>query len=44
MQFVDDIVFFDETCDGVNNRLEVWRQTPKSKGCKLSKTKTKYLE
>ncbi|KAG5579910.1 hypothetical protein H5410_050537 [Solanum commersonii] len=28
----------------VNATLEVWRQTPKSKGFKLSKTKTEYLD
>nr|XP_009779395.1 PREDICTED: uncharacterized protein LOC104228611 [Nicotiana sylvestris] len=30
--------------DGVNEKLEVWRQTLESKGFKLSKTKTEYLE
>uniref|UniRef100_A0A1U7VNV3 Uncharacterized protein LOC104215459 n=1 Tax=Nicotiana sylvestris TaxID=4096 RepID=A0A1U7VNV3_NICSY len=29
---------------GVNERLEVWRQTLESKGFKLSSTKTEYLE
>ncbi|XP_070050175.1 uncharacterized protein [Nicotiana tomentosiformis] len=44
MLFGDDIVLIDETRDGVNERLEVWRQTLESKGFKLSRTKTKYLE
>ncbi|XP_059306150.1 uncharacterized protein LOC132057526 [Lycium ferocissimum] len=44
MLFTDDIVFIDELRSGVNARLEVWRQTLESKGFKLSRTKTKYLE
>nr|XP_009618780.1 uncharacterized protein LOC104110918 [Nicotiana tomentosiformis]XP_016501536.1 PREDICTED: uncharacterized protein LOC107819876 [Nicotiana tabacum] len=28
----------------VNDKLEVWRQTLKSKGFKLSRTKTEYME
>lgn len=34
----------DETRSGVNYKLEVWRQILKSKGFKLSKTETKYLD
>ncbi|XP_059291209.1 uncharacterized protein LOC132044724 [Lycium ferocissimum] len=44
MLFSDDIVLIDESWSGVNARLEVWRQTLESKGFKLSRTKTKYLE
>ncbi|XP_070011302.1 uncharacterized protein [Nicotiana sylvestris] len=44
MLFVDDIVFIDESRIDVNERLEVWRQSLESKGFKLSRTKTKYLE
>nr|XP_009599585.1 uncharacterized protein LOC104095213 [Nicotiana tomentosiformis] len=44
MLFADDIVLIDETRRGVNVKLEVWRQTLESKGFKLSRTKTKYLE
>nr|XP_033510141.1 uncharacterized protein LOC117274918 [Nicotiana tomentosiformis] len=44
MLFTDDIVLIDETRGGVNDRLEVWRYTLESKGFKLSKTKTEYLE
>ncbi|XP_070050827.1 uncharacterized protein [Nicotiana tomentosiformis] len=44
MLFSDDIVLIDETRSGVNARLGVWRQTLESKGFKLSKTKTEYLE
>ncbi|XP_070005985.1 secreted RxLR effector protein 78-like [Nicotiana sylvestris] len=44
MLFADDIVLIDESRAGVNERLEVWRQTLESKGFKLSRTKTEYLE
>ncbi|XP_016476031.1 uncharacterized protein LOC107797642 [Nicotiana tabacum] len=44
MLFADNIVLIDETRNGVNARLEVWRQTLEYKGFKLSRTKTKYLE
>ncbi|OIT37496.1 dna mismatch repair protein msh6 [Nicotiana attenuata] len=44
MLFADDIVLIDETRVGVNERLEVWRQTLESKGSKLSRSKTKYVE
>ncbi|XP_060178388.1 uncharacterized protein LOC132608378 [Lycium barbarum] len=44
MLFADDIVLIDESRSGVNARLEVWRQTLESKGFKLSRTKTEYIE
>nr|XP_016459241.1 PREDICTED: uncharacterized protein LOC107782821 [Nicotiana tabacum] len=44
MLFADDIVLINETRDGVNARLEVWRHTLESKGFKLSWSKTEYLE
>nr|XP_033512282.1 uncharacterized protein LOC108945319 [Nicotiana tomentosiformis] len=44
MMFADDIVLIDETRGGVNKILEVWRQALESKGFKLSRTKTEYLE
>ncbi|XP_070005767.1 uncharacterized protein [Nicotiana sylvestris] len=44
MLFADDIVLIDETRTGVNEILEVWRQTLESKGFKLSRSKTEYLE
>ncbi|KAG5620557.1 hypothetical protein H5410_005775 [Solanum commersonii] len=34
----------DEMCRGINDRMEVWRQTIESKGFRPSRTKTKYLE
>ncbi|XP_070035700.1 uncharacterized protein [Nicotiana tomentosiformis] len=37
-------ILIDETRAGVNVRLEEWRQALESKGFKLSRTKTEYLE
>ncbi|KAG5611180.1 hypothetical protein H5410_022461 [Solanum commersonii] len=42
--FADNIALIDETCGEVDARLEVWRQILESKGFKLTKTKTEYLE
>ncbi|PHT52263.1 Nuclear pore complex protein [Capsicum baccatum] len=44
MLFANDVVLIDETRGGVNDKLEVWRQTLESKGFWLSRTKTEYLE
>ncbi|XP_070009793.1 uncharacterized protein [Nicotiana sylvestris] len=44
MLFVGDVASIDETRGGINEKLEVWRQTLESKGFKLSRTKTEYLE
>ena len=44
MLFADDIVLVDETRAGINAKLEVWRQTLESRGFRLSKAKTKYVE
>ncbi|XP_070009448.1 uncharacterized protein [Nicotiana sylvestris] len=44
MLFADDIVLINEMWGGINERLEILRQSLESKGFKLSKTKTKYLE
>ena len=44
MLFADDIVLIDETRTKVNDRLEAWRHALESKGFKLSRTKTEYLE
>ncbi|XP_075093708.1 uncharacterized protein LOC107820127 [Nicotiana tabacum] len=44
MLFADDIVLINETRGGVNTKLEVWRQMLESKGFKLSRSKTEYLE
>src|SRR4051794_23650859 len=42
--FADDIVLVDETREGVNRKLELWRESLESKGFKLSRTKTEYVE
>ncbi|XP_070047327.1 uncharacterized protein [Nicotiana tomentosiformis] len=44
MLFADDIVMINEMRGGVNARLEVLRQALESKGFKLSRSKTEYLE
>lgn len=44
MIFVDDIVLLDESRAGVGRKLEVWRETLESKGFKLGRTKTEYVE
>ncbi|XP_070006864.1 uncharacterized protein [Nicotiana sylvestris] len=44
MLFADNIILIDEIRGGVNERLEVWRQALESKGFRLSRTKTEYLE
>lgn len=43
MLFADDIVLVDESRDGVNAKLERWREALKSKGFKISRTKTEYM-
>ena len=40
----NDIVLVDETRAGVNAKLELWRQTLESRGFRLSRAKTKYME
>jgi len=42
MLFVDDIVLIDETRQGVNDKLELWRHTLESKGFRVSRSKTEY--
>ncbi|KAF3653221.1 putative pre-mRNA-processing factor 6-like [Capsicum annuum] len=42
--FADDVVLIDEMRGCVNDKLEVWRQTLESKGFRLSRSKTEYLE
>ncbi len=43
MMFADNIVLIDETGEGVNRNLELWRSILESKGFKLSRTKTEYM-
>jgi hypothetical protein len=44
MLFADDVVLIDESRIGVDNKLELWRQTLESKGFKLSRSKTEYMK
>ena len=44
MLFADDIVLVDETRAVVNAKLELWRPTLESRGFKLSRDKTEYME
>ena len=44
MFFADDIVLMAETKIKVNAKLELWRETLESKGLKISRNKTKYME
>ena len=41
--FADDVVLVDESREGVNRKLELWRRTLESKGFRLSRTKTEYM-
>ena len=43
MLFADDIILIDESSEGVNTKLERWRDTLEAKGFKLSRSKTEYL-
>ena len=43
MLFADDIVLIDESREGVNTKLERWRDTLEAKGFRLSRSKTEYL-
>ena len=44
MLFAYDIVFVDETRHGVNSKLEIWRDSSKSKGFRLSRSKTDCMK
>ena len=43
MLLADDVVLIDETREGVNTKIERWRDTLEVKGFKLSRSKTQYL-
>jgi hypothetical protein len=43
MLFADDVVLVDDSRMGVNRKSELWRQTLKSKGFRLSRTKIEYM-
>ncbi|KAJ7949585.1 Retrovirus-related Pol polyprotein LINE-1 [Quillaja saponaria] len=44
MLFADDIVLVDETREGLNSKLGMWRNALESKGLRLNRTKTEYME
>ncbi|KAM2752269.1 hypothetical protein EV2_001336 [Malus domestica] len=44
MLFADDIVLIDETQEGVNAKLNLWREVLEYKGLRLSRSKTEYME
>ena len=44
MLFADDIVLISETKEWVNKKLELWRQTLKVRGFRLSRWKIEYIE
>ncbi|MES8240490.1 reverse transcriptase domain-containing protein, partial [Cutibacterium acnes] len=44
MLFTDDVVLIDETREGVNAKLELWRGVLELKGFRISRTKTEYME
>jgi len=43
MLFADDIVLIDESREGVNTKLERWRDILEVKGFRLSRSNTEYL-
>nr|GEY15234.1 retrovirus-related Pol polyprotein LINE-1 [Tanacetum cinerariifolium] len=43
MIFADDIVLIIESTEGLNNRLESWRNALEDNGLRVSKEKTEYL-
>ena len=42
--YTDNIVLIGESFETVNSRLEEWRETLESKGLRVSRSKTKYIE
>ncbi|VFQ75973.1 unnamed protein product [Cuscuta campestris] len=42
--FVDDIVLIDDTREGLNDKLERWRHALETKGFRISRNKTEYME
>ncbi|KAL6544202.1 hypothetical protein OROGR_010699 [Orobanche gracilis] len=42
--YSDDIVLIDETKVGVQQKLELWRDTLEARGFRLSRSKTEYME
>ena len=44
MLFADNIVLVDETKEGVNTKLKLWRNNLESTGFKLSRRKMEYMK
>ena len=44
MLFANDIVLIGESRKEVNSKLEMWREVLESKGFRLSRNKTEYIE
>jgi hypothetical protein len=44
MLFVDDVVLVEESRTGVDQKLELWRQTLEAKGFRLNRSKTEYMK
>ena len=44
MLFADDIVLIGESPEEMNGRLEEWREALESKGLRISRSKTEYIE
>ena len=44
MLFADDIVLIGKIKEGINKKLELWRQTLETRGFRLSRSKTEYMK
>ncbi|VFR02670.1 unnamed protein product [Cuscuta campestris] len=44
MLFAEDIVLIDDTREGLNDKLELWRLALETKGFRISRNKTEYME
>jgi hypothetical protein len=44
MLFTDDVILVNESRTVVDQKLELWRQTLKAKGFRLSRSKTEYMK
>ncbi len=44
MLFADDMVYVDKIKREINVKLEIWRDTLRSKGFPLNKTKIEYMK
>jgi hypothetical protein len=44
MLFADDVVLIDESRTGVDQKLELWRQTLEARGFRLSRSKMEYMK